>query len=108
MDTTTRVRLYSLVESAKTELQKNADEYGAVVKQLGVLRRALDANEDSDEALKAALRAFPAKLRPMRAGAPAGGGLKETRKLWEELNQIVRSRQEGKDSGGVSGKSRQG
>ncbi len=108
METTTHTRLCSLLANAKTELQKDADEYGALLKQLELLQRALDAHEAPDEALKATVRAFPAKLRPLRAGAPAGEGLKETRRLWEELNHIVRSRQEAKTHGAMPDKSRQG
>ncbi len=96
MQTTTHEKLRSLLASAKIELQKEADKYGALLNQLEILQRSLEANEASEEALSAAMRAFPAKLRPMRAGAPAGEGLKETRKLWEKLNHIVQSRQKGK------------
>jgi len=96
MQTTTHEKLRSLLASAKIELKKEADEYDALLNQLELLQRSLDANEASEEGLSAAMRAFPAKLRPMRAGAPAGEGLKETRKLWEELNRIVQSRQKGK------------
>ena len=92
----THEKLRSLLASARSELQKEADEYGVFLNQLELLQRSLDANVLSDDGLKAAMRAFPAKLRPMRAGAPAGEGLKETRRLWEELNHIVQSRQEGK------------
>jgi hypothetical protein len=76
---TTHERLRPLLANARTELRKEADEYGALLNQLELLQRSIDANEVSDDALKAAVRAFPAKLRPMRAGAPVGEGLKETR-----------------------------
>jgi len=93
---TTHEKLRSLLASARVELQQEADEYGTLLNQLELLKHSLDANEPSDEELKAAMRAFPGKLRPMRAGAPAGDGLKDTRKLWEALNHIVRSRQKEK------------
>src|SRR5262249_27024219 len=92
----THEKLRLLLPGARRELQKEANEYGALLNQLELLQRSLDANELSDKLLELVLHAFPAKVKPMRAGAPAGAGLKETRKLWEELNHIVRSRQQGK------------
>ena len=96
MQTTTHEKLRSLLAGARIELEMQADEYDDLLKQLELLQRSLGADEVSEEGLLAAARAFPAKLRPMRAGAPAGEGLKETRKLWEELNHIIQSRQKGK------------
>jgi hypothetical protein len=93
MQTTTHEKLRSLLASARIELQTEADEYDGLLNQLELLQGSLDANEISEERLSAVMRAFPAKLRPMRAGAPAGEGLKETRKLWEQLNHIIQSRQ---------------
>ena len=94
MQSQTYEKLRCLLASAKMELQKGTDEYATLQNQLGILQRSLDEDDVSDDVLRAAVRAFPAKLRPMRAGAPAGEGLKETRKLWEELNHIIRSQQQ--------------
>jgi hypothetical protein len=80
--------------SAKMELQKETAKYSNFLTQLELLQRSLDSNELSDQLLKSALDAFPPGLRPVRAATPAGEGRKETRRLWEELNHIVRSRQE--------------
>ena len=91
MQSQTYEKLRSLLASAKMELQKGTDDYATLQNQLGILQRSLDMNDVSDDELRAAVRAFPAKLRPMRAGAPPNEGLKETRKLWEELNHIIRS-----------------
>jgi hypothetical protein len=93
MQTRTHERLRALLTNAVVELEKEGnDEYGFLLNQLVALQKALDANETSDDRFRIALRAFPAKLRPMRAGIPAGEGLKDTRKLWQELNHIVKSR----------------
>jgi hypothetical protein len=87
-------RLQTLVANATLELREGADDYCRLLTQLNLLQRSLGANELPVEVLRSVLRAFPAKLRPTRAGAPAGRGLKETRKLWAEVNRIVQSRQE--------------
>jgi hypothetical protein len=96
MQTPTHENLRSLLPRARSELQKESNEYSAFLNELEFLQRSIDANDLPVEMLERLLRAFPAKLKPMRAGAPAGAGLKETRRLWEELNHIVRSRQQGK------------
>lgn len=93
METTTHERLRSALASARIELQTEAHEYDGLLNQIELLQRSLDANEASEERVSALMRAFPAKLQPTRAGAPAGEGLKETRKLWDLLNHVIPSRQ---------------
>jgi len=96
MQTKTNEKLRVLLANARRELQEVADDHGGFLNQLRLIQRSVDAHEPSDEELEATLRAFPETMRPMRVrgGAPAGEGSKETRKLWEELNQLVQSRQE--------------
>jgi hypothetical protein len=93
MEASSHEKLRSLLSGARKELQKEADEHSAFLNQLELLQGSVDANEISNKLLESVLRAFPAKSKPMRAGAPAGDGLKDTRRLWEELNRIVKSRQ---------------
>jgi hypothetical protein len=98
----THARLRSLISNATEELRKEGGAYGSLLVQLEVLQRSFDATEPSVELLSSTLRAFPAegafpaKEMRTRGGAPAGMGLRETRRLWEELNRIVEARQEPK------------
>ena len=93
MPTVSPEELRSSLAKAATELRKEASDYSRLLSQLEVLQNSLSADEPPVELLRSTLRMFPAKVQPTRAGTPSGEGLKETRKLWEELNRIVESRQ---------------
>ncbi len=84
-----------LVANAKSELLKEAGRYRALLNYLELLQRSIDTGEFSDELLESTRDAFPPNLRPMRAATPAGDGLKQSRALWNEINQMVISRKKG-------------
>ena len=91
---TTHERLRILIANARQELRGEGGSHGGLLDQLDVLDRSLGATDPSVELLSSTLRAFPAKQTRTRGGVPAGLGLKETRRLWEELNRIVEARQQ--------------
>jgi hypothetical protein len=87
IDTNEKLRI--LVENARAELQGAVENYGALVGKLEVLEQSLGSGNISDDILASTRNAFPAKLTPSRAAAPASDGLTETRKLLVELNHLV-------------------
>ena len=90
-----RKQLKSLLASANAELKKDVTKHSVLLSRLEILERSIDTGELSHDLLVSTRDEFPANLRPMRAGTPAGEGLKETRKLWDELNHLVKSQQAG-------------
>jgi ribosomal 50S subunit-associated protein YjgA (DUF615 family) len=96
MQTEEREKLRLLIANATQELTASAQQHSQLLQQLESLNHSLDTGTPTDDALRSSLQAFPARAQPMRAGAPATDGLKATRQLWQELNRIVKSRQEGR------------
>jgi hypothetical protein len=86
-------RLRWLIASASNELRREGGECGTLLGQLEVLQHSLATNEPSVELLRSTLRAFPAKRIRTRGADPAGPGLRETLRLWQELNRMVDARQ---------------
>ncbi len=89
MSDITKEKLRTLLANARTELQSAVGSYGALLEQLSLLERSLEAGDLSDEVLGTALRAFPVRMVRVRGAAPASDGLKESRKLLVELNHLV-------------------
>jgi hypothetical protein len=87
IDTDERLRI--LLENARAELRRAVENYGALITQLELFERSLKSGTLNNDLLESTRNAFPAKLRPSRAAAPASDGLTETRRLLVELNHLV-------------------
>jgi len=85
-------KLALLLERTRIELQKETVEFRELLNKVMLLERSLKSGEVSSELIESTLDTFPPTLTPARAGTPTDDGRKVTRRLWDELNHLVESR----------------
>ena len=87
-------RVRKLLISTRTELEKQSGRYKTLLEKLQAIETSLGGSDFDYDLLRSALHSFPIELQPTRGVTPMYEGKSDARLLWQELNQIVISRQQ--------------